>query len=261
MRYLGMIAALADKENPRLQALRRLAIQEMVARGFKHVANKKMRYLPAPFATICLAHLLNCLLGTGLNDKPTAQTDDDLKPLYPEADFSFEKSTPESLQQEVKAQISMRYRFDLANDWVQEGKQLQMLREVSLKLGLQLEAKDYAFTKGQNSSGSDAGSDIGAPPQTNGHVNGASKKKKKNADRSPSRVAASPSTPPMTFVPDDIQNIVPVVKEASPKVSCLEGICLSLALTLPRAFSPKKPSTLAEYQLPRTKKSSVRNSS
>ncbi|EON63470.1 protein TIF31 [Coniosporium apollinis CBS 100218] len=217
MRYLGMIATLADKENPRLQALRRLAIQEMVARGFKHVANKKMRYLPAPFATTCLAHLLNCLLGTGLNDKPTAQTDDDLKPLYPEADFSFEKSTPESLQQEVKAQISMRYRFDLANDWVQEGKQLQMLREVSLKLGLQLEAKDYAFTKGQNSSGSDAGSDIGAPPQTNGHVNGASKKKKKNADRSPSRVAASPSTPPMTFLPDDIQNIVPVVKEASPK--------------------------------------------
>ncbi|KAF2092310.1 hypothetical protein K490DRAFT_33100 [Saccharata proteae CBS 121410] len=216
MRYLGRIATLADKEDPRLKAVKRLAVQEMIARGFKHVANEKLRYLPALFSTACVAHLLNCLLGGGLNGKPVAETDASLKALYSDADFSFESVTPESLKQEVLDEVAKRFRYELGESWVESGKQLQMLREVSLKLGFQLEAKDYAFTKDAVADNSD--SDNAVKPTTNGHSTGGKKKSKKGADRSPARAVSSPSpSQTVTFHPDDIQNIVPIVKEASPK--------------------------------------------
>ena len=220
IRYLGKIATLADKDDPRLQALKRLAIQEMISRGFKHVTNQRLRYLPVPFAAPCVAHLLNCLLGEGLNSSPVAETDTAIKSMYPEVDFSFEKITPESLKSEILDQVALRYRFDLGNDWIEQGKQLQLLREVSLKLGLQLEAKEYTFTNQQLADSATANETVAAPA-TNGHANGSSKKKKKGP--SPPRAASPiPTTPSQTFHTDDVQNIVPVVKEASPKVTSLD---------------------------------------
>ncbi|KAH7371643.1 clustered mitochondria-domain-containing protein [Pyrenochaeta sp. MPI-SDFR-AT-0127] len=215
IRYLGKIAELADKPDPRLQALKRLVIQEMIARGFKHFANSKLRNVAAPFAAPCVAHLLNCLLGADVADKPVAEGDNSLKTMYPEADFSFEKLTPDTLKKEVLAQIALRYRYDLGQSWIEAGKQLQLLREVSLKLGLQLVSKQYAFTKDDLSNS--AASDTAAVPQTNGHSTSSSKKKKNKAS-SPTR-AASPvvNLPLQTFHADDVLNIVPIVKEASPK--------------------------------------------
>lgn len=215
VRYLGKVAELADKSDPRLQALKRLVIQEMIARGFKHFANSKLRNVAAPFAAAAAAHLLNCLLGAGVSEKPVAETDNSLKAMYPEADFSFEKLTPETLKKEVLAQVVLRYRYDLGQSWVETGKQLQLLREVSLKLGLQLESKQYAFTKEALANGVSAKTP--AAPQTNGHSTSSSKKKK-NKNASPPR-AESPAVnlPPQTFHADDILNVVPIIKEASPK--------------------------------------------
>ena len=214
VRYLGKIAELADQEDPRLQALRRLVIQEMIARGFKHFASSKLRNIPTPFAAAAVAHLLNCLLGADANAKPVAETDATLRAMYPEADFSFEKLDPETLKSEVIAQIALRYRFDLGKSWIQPGKQLQLLREVALKLGLQLEVKDYAFTKNALSTNGTA-TDASAPA-TNGHA--VSSKKKKNKNGSPARAESpAPAVTRQTFHADDILNIVPVVKEAAPK--------------------------------------------
>ncbi|KAJ4361888.1 Intracellular distribution of mitochondria [Neocucurbitaria cava] len=214
IRYLGKIAELADKPDPRLQALKRLLIQEMIARGFKHFANSKLRNVSAPFAAPCVAHLLNCLLGAEVSAKPVAEGDSSLKAMYPEADFSYEKLTPETLKKEVLAQIALRYRYDLGQSWIESDKQLQLLREVSLKLGLQLVSKQYAFTKDTLTNG--AVPETPAAPQTNGHST--SSKKKKNKTSSPPR-DASPAVnlPPQTFHADDVLNIVPVIKEASPK--------------------------------------------
>ncbi|KAF1935436.1 hypothetical protein EJ02DRAFT_428437 [Clathrospora elynae] len=215
IRYLGKIAELADKPEPRLQALKRLVVQEMIARGFKHFANSKLRNVPAPFAAAAAAHLLNCLLGAEVSAKPVAESESSLKPMYPEADFSFEKLTPESLKKEILAQIALRYRYDLGQSWIESGKQLQLLREVALKLGLQLESKQYAFTKEAFANG--AASATPAAPQTNGHSTSSSKKRK-NKTTPPAR-AASPTVtlPQQTFHADDILNMVPVIKEASPK--------------------------------------------
>jgi protein TIF31 len=216
IRYLGKIAELADKPDPRLQALKRLVVQEMIARGFKHFANSKLRNVTAPFSAACIAHLLNCLLGADVNAKPVAESDEEIKQIFlnGEGDFSFEKLTPESLKKEVVAQIALRYRYDLGNSWVESGKELQMLREISLKLGLQLQSRQYAFTKEALTNG--AATQAPAAPQTNGHST--SSKKKKNKTVTPPR-ADSPavSLPVQTFHAEDILNIVPVIKEASPK--------------------------------------------
>ncbi|KAH9873212.1 Intracellular distribution of mitochondria [Plenodomus biglobosus] len=214
VRYLGKIAELADKPDPRLQALKRLVIQEMIARGFKHFANSKLRNVPTPFAAAAAAHLLNCLLGAEVNAKPVAESETSLKAMYPEGDFSFEQLDCESLKKEVSAQVALRYRYDLGESWIESGKQLQVLREVSLKLGLQLESKQYAFTKEAYANG--VASKAPVNPQTNGHAT--SSKKKKNKNPSPPR-AESPAInlPEQTFHADDVLNIVPVIKEASPK--------------------------------------------
>jgi protein TIF31 len=217
IRYMGKIAELADKPDPRLQALKRLVVQEMIARGFKHYANSKLRNVSAPFSAACVAHLLNCLLGADVNAKPVAESDEEIKNMFltPEDDFSFEKLNPETLKKEVVAQIALRYRYDLGKSWVETGKELQLLREVSLKLGLQLQSRQYAFTKEAFANGA-AAQPVSAP-QTNGHATTSSKKKKNKTITPPRADSPAVNLPSQTFHADDILNIVPVVKEASPK--------------------------------------------
>ncbi|KAH8815786.1 clustered mitochondria-domain-containing protein [Xylogone sp. PMI_703] len=224
IRYLGKIATVAEGE--RLGALRILAIQEMVSRAFKHVAGKYLRYLPGPFAGSCVAHLLNCLLGTELNPNPKADIDEALAKLYGDADLGFQGITPESLRQELARQVFRRYRYTLDDGWFSQVKHLQMLREVSLKLGLQLEVKDYRFTpqtpaitaeKSPAANGTTSKDGTATAGQSS-----SSKKKKKAREGSPSSISSGNATTPHTFTADDIVNIVPIIKEASPRSSLAE---------------------------------------
>lgn len=220
IRYLGSLAKLAKEKGSRLDALSTLLVQEMVARAFKHIANQKLRNVPGPFAASCAAHLLNCLLGADVNAAPRAEIDSSLREIYPEGDFSFEKVTPGSLRAEIEKQVALRYHFTLESGWFNSLRHLQLLRDVAIKLGIQLGARDFAFTKAQ------AEGLRKALPATNG-VNGAGqdegkKKKKKGGDSgSPARAAAQEKAI-VTFVPDDIVNIVPLVKDASPRSSLAE---------------------------------------
>lgn len=223
VRYLGEIARLAgEKEDNRMQALKQLCVQEMVSRAFKHIANKQLRDLPPAFSQSCVAHLLNCLLGAEYNAEPKAEFDQELKKIYPETDFSVEKVTPQTLKDEIVRQVALRYRHTVEGEVVQSGKQLQMLREVSLKLGLQLEAKDYTFSKDASAQQADLekkpSSDSLKVPQTNGTEGGSKKKNKKRTAASPARaeVATAPAQA-VTFHPDNVFNSVPIVKEASPR--------------------------------------------
>lgn len=209
MRYLTKV--IAASEGPRLQRLADLCQQEIVARSFKHVASKYLRYLPMPLTSACIAHLLNCFVGFGFNSKPTSDVDESLKALYPEADSSFTKLTPESLRSEIESEAARRFRHILESGWETQLKPLQVLREVSLKLGFQLQHKDFQFSAD------------GCKPEpekattANGHANGDSKKKKKKArDGSPASTT-SPAVMPTTFVADDVLNVVPIVKDSAPR--------------------------------------------
>ncbi|KAH8423801.1 translation initiation factor 3 subunit CLU1 [Aspergillus melleus] len=217
IRYLGKLAQLSLEKGSRLEALSTLLVQEMIARGFKHIANEYLRNVPAPFVASCVAHLLNCLIGTDVNANPRAEIDAAMREIYPEADFSFEKVTPASLRADIEKQVTLRYRFTLAPEWFSSLRHLQLLRDISIKLGLQLGAREFAFEKSQ----------LPKVPATNG-VNGAgnddgkkNKKKKGGDSNSPAR-AASPEKPALSIVPDDILNIVPLVKDASPRSSLAE---------------------------------------
>lgn len=239
IRYLGKLASLSQEQGLRLQALKALATQEMITRAFKHLSNNYLKDLPIPFATTCLAHLLNCLLGSGLTKSPTAHIDEDLEFLYKNADYSFTKATVESVKSDIESHVYLRYRYVLEESWVSEIKHIQLLREISLKLGLQFAAKDYQFAPLLNSIEeklvSKINGDSTVPAQNdqvnghvnghvngliNGHVNGANaKKKRKNADSS-SPVSSNGSQvlpSPVTFFPDDIVNIVPIIKDACAK--------------------------------------------
>lgn len=222
IRYLGKIAELA--EGKRLESLRLLAVQEMVSRAFKHIAGKYLRYLPIPLTAAAVAHLLNCLLGTGLNSKPKAEIDECMAVLYPEADLNFQEVTPERLKREIENQILRRYRYPIGESWVSNIKHLQLLREVSLKLGLQLEIKDYRFTNHDSNTTADAArttNGASKEPAMNGQST-SSKKKKKTRDGSPASTSSGHAVSSQTFTPDNILSIVPVIKEASPRSSLAE---------------------------------------
>jgi protein TIF31 len=225
IRYLGKIATLA--EGKRLEALNTLAVQEMVSRAFKHVAGKYLRYLPITFTGACIAHLLNCLLGADFNPRPVADIDESLRALYPEADLGFKDVTPEGLRREIEIQVTRRYKFTLDESWSGSIKTLQLFREVSLRLGLQVESKVYNFTKDSipNTETSQAtnGAKEVATATTTSSSSSSKKKKKAARDGSPASFNGSAhSGPPVTFVADDILNIVPIIKEASPKSSLAE---------------------------------------
>ncbi|KAI9836726.1 MAG: Intracellular distribution of mitochondria [Sclerophora amabilis] len=221
IRYLGKVADMAKEYEPRLESLRALAKQEMLSRAFKHVANRYLRYLPMPFATSCVAHLLNCLLGVRPNDDPVPEVNHGLRSFYPECDFGFEKVTPEMLRKDIERQVRLRYRFELETDWLSQTKHAQLLREIALKLGLQLEAKDYSFTrcsdiKGQSSSQLTNGTS--KLLNTAASSSTSNKKKKKAADHSPpSSVMSNDHSSPLVFSAENILNIAPIVKEAAPR--------------------------------------------
>lgn len=217
IRYIGKLAELSGET--RLHCLRDICVREMVARSFKHVSAKYLKYLPLPLTSACIAHLLNCLLGFRLNPKPTADIDESLKALYDDADLAFEKVTPESLRQAIKDETTRRFRYTLEDGWHNHIRQLQLLREVSLKLGIQLQSKTFAFGAEPEANPEKPAADKLA---VNGHTNGDSKKKRKKArDGSPASIASSTSTP-HTFAPDDVVNVVPIVKDSSPRSTLAE---------------------------------------
>lgn len=223
IRYLGRLAEASLEKGHRLQAFSGVVLQEMVARAFKHIANGHLRHLPAVFAASAIAHLLNCLLGVEYNPKPRPEIEEELRSLYPDGDFSFETMNPTNLKAAMEKQVLIRYRYQLPSDWQTTVQALPLLREIALKLGLQLVARDYTFKTGSRlavdlspaRSSSDTQSNNGGS-----NDEGGKKKKKKGVDQSlAKKVPVKPST---TFTPEDILNIAPTVKDAAPRSALAE---------------------------------------
>ncbi|KAK4195580.1 clustered mitochondria protein [Triangularia verruculosa] len=224
MRYLGKLAQGSD--NTRLECFREVCVREMIARSFKHIAAKYLKNLPLALTSACFAHLYNCLLGFGLNPKPQADMDEAYRALFSDADFSFEKVTPESLREEVQQEVARRFRYTLAENWYSEAKPLQLLRETALKLGLQLQASKFHFTQAEaDAAAAVAAAPAPVPAQTNGQApvestGGKKKKGKKARDASPASVMST--VVPHTFTPDDFANVVPLIKDSAPRSALAE---------------------------------------
>lgn len=211
IRYLGKVATLAQEKGARLESLITLTVQEMVSRSFKHIANRYLRHLPPTFVPAAIAHLLNCLLGAEVNASPRAEIDKSLREMYAGEDFSFETVTPEALRADIEKQVLLRYRYSLPAEWSSSIKAPQMLREVALKLGLQLGAREFHFSKATLPAVKEQSP---APEESK------KSKKKKGAEKTEAR-APSPA-PVVSFSPDDILNVVPLVKDAAPRSALAE---------------------------------------
>ncbi|SPO02699.1 related to translation initiation factor CluA [Cephalotrichum gorgonifer] len=218
IRYLGKIASQCT--DPRLLCLKDVCVQDMITRAFKHVVAKYLRRLPFTLAPACIAHLLNCLLGSKVNAKPTADIDPSMKALYSDADLSFENVTPQSLKASIEEQVAHRFKYELPEGWVESAKPRQLLREISLALGLQIQARDYNFGNGEVTA---APADTAAPtPAANGSSAEGQQKKKKKKARDGSPASTPPASVAHTFSAEDILNIVPIVKHSAPRSSLAE---------------------------------------
>lgn len=229
----------ADKEkerdsDKRLELLVAMAKGEMVKRGFKHTATRLLKPLPPAMVQSAVAHLLNCLLGGQLNTKPEAVVDESGRAMYPDTDMRWTELSPASLATEIRQQVRRRFQHSLAAsaDLVPKGREVQVLREVCLKMGWQVEAKEYRFGKDcaalevpSQGLAEKASSESLGVPQTNGDHgagSGSSKNKKKKKHASDRAVSPSPSVngaPPAvtTFAPANVLNVVPLVKHSAPR--------------------------------------------
>ncbi|KAH8144960.1 uncharacterized protein LAJ45_10980 [Morchella importuna] len=217
VRYLGTIAKLALEQGNKLISIQIISIQEMVARACKYILNGLLRGLPNPLAPFCISHFLNCLLGAEHNPNPKVVKDDGLWKLYHDADFSFEQLNIQDLRASIEKEVQKRYRFELEAGWETKIKPLQMLREIALKLGLQMRIKDYQF--GSVKEG-EAAKPKEEPTPTNG--NGKSGKGKKKSPAASVADFTEVSKSGSTFEPDDLMNIVPIVKDSASKSQLAE---------------------------------------
>ncbi|KAI5792436.1 clustered mitochondria-domain-containing protein [Peziza echinospora] len=222
IRYLGTIAKLAIEHGSKLESIKIITLQEMVARASKHVLNALLRGLPGPLTPYAISHFLNCLLGSEYNPSPQSEKDQQLWTLYHDADFNFEKLTPEALREVIEKEVLRRFRYELPSGWASEIKHAQLLREISLKLGLQLGIRKYNFKPLTEEEKAALAAKPVAAPTTNGTSGGGKKKKKAAAAAAAAIEEVTPALPPTTFVADDICNVVPLVKDAASRSQLAE---------------------------------------
>ncbi|CAG8445698.1 10634_t:CDS:10 [Funneliformis caledonium] len=176
MRYLGMIANIIDEsQDKKLDHVKHLVIHEMIIRASKRILRGLLRELPLTYVPYCISHFLNCLIGADYNPNPQSMVSDTTigidNPTY-----AYINLTPSSLLQQIRDTILIRFRYRLSDNFINVNvRKLPLLREICLRVGIQIASQGYNFVK---------------------------KKSKKRLT---------------TFLPDDILNLIPTVKQANPR--------------------------------------------
>lgn len=142
--------------------------------------------LPLTRVSDCITHFFNLLFGCKGS-----------KPSLNNPSFKYNALTFSRLRAFVENEVKARFRYVLPEDfWNHDIKPLQCLRELCLRLGIQLKNKDYKFMPVKNGGGPGGG-------KKNGTSNG------------------------LIFIPDDVLNVLPVIKRSNVGISlaeeCLEA--------------------------------------
>jgi len=132
------------------------------------------------------------------NPLPVSSEDDDF--INSSASAAWTKLDVGSIQEEITTEVFKRYRYKLDDTWWNECKCIVLLRELCLKMGFQLKAREYVFEKLEKTEA------VNGNGKSKKAVNGANGHKSED----------------VTFHPEDVLNVVPVVKDAPLKVTCLE---------------------------------------
>lgn len=241
VRYLGYIAHLAHpsqkekldqdiikKAGPGhegfLKVIRSIAVQEMVLRASKRILRSLLKGIEYADVSACVSHFLNCLLGSSVESSPS--------PAYQPSQFAngpapaWTGLTPESLAEQVRSEVKRRFRFELPRLYLEtELRKAQLLREICLRNGIQLKLQDYRFeptdapiAAGLNGHAAQASED--SLGEGEGAKSGGKKKKKKGSSKKAE--AAHKRERTTTFEPEDVLNLLPVVKDSTPKSTLAE---------------------------------------
>lgn len=196
-----------------------VVVQEMIARGTKHVLRKLSRDLPMPLMSTFISHFFNCLFGTDINKNPICLIDEDLKMMYSFKDLEFTKLNSQDVLNLITNEVFIRFRFNLPKDWNKSlVKPLQLFREISIKFGIQWKCQNFGFTKEEFERM------VNLEGRGNDTNDNGKKKKGSKLNKSNSVITKTSPNRQTIFIPDDILAFVPIIKDSTYKSSILEEI-------------------------------------
>ncbi len=127
VRYLGRIAT--SLTDPKLKCIKQVATREMTSRAVKHIVNKELAKVDFIHAQAVVSHALNCLFDCHSED------------VDPEHRLRFSGLTSQDFRAAVSKEAKIRFGYDInAFDHC-----TALLREVCMKLGVQLRMRDYVL--------------------------------------------------------------------------------------------------------------------
>ncbi|KAI7900383.1 clustered mitochondria-domain-containing protein [Cokeromyces recurvatus] len=212
MRYLGKLAELVSvNKDKRIDYIHKLIIQEMIVRVSKRLLRKYLSKCSPEETSLCISHFLNCLLGSSFNLKPS--------PVLPEGtnrnDFEWAQITPVGLKKLVIQQVLLRFRYKLEETAFEQLRFLPTLRELCIRVGIQISARDYRTEPySEEERTAFAAEDAAFNRKKQEQINSRNKKSKKH-QRQLQEINQRPKRRTTTFIPEDIYNLMPTVKQAS----------------------------------------------
>lgn len=212
LRYLGRILDFVQAEGhtAKVSALVIVAQRTIVSRSIKHVLASLSRDVSFPVVPSLISHFLNCFFS---QNNESAIVSSELETLFPD-DLGFKSLTRDAVLDLVKREAHRRFRYHLPGDFSVLLSGLPLLREVCRQFGIQLLARDY-FAPAQHSV--DSTSDIAE------HHEPVHKKKSKKGKKSSNNVTNGATMHRNTmFIPDDICDIMPIIKESTPRSGLAE---------------------------------------
>lgn len=162
----------------------------MVFRASKRILRGLIKGLLADEWSSVVSHFLNCLVGIESDPKPNHEP----SPFILDSPSAWISLTPTSLRAMITTEVQKRFRYNLPDAYLtRDLKKPQIVRELALRFGFQLAAKDYQLEASSSSEEEAA-------------------KAKKGGKKSKTSYGTS------TFEPTDIVAFVPTVKDAEPSV-------------------------------------------
>ncbi|TPX33732.1 hypothetical protein SmJEL517_g03405 [Synchytrium microbalum] len=149
MRYLGYLAEFFETKLPNygIKYTLELCIQEMMARGAKKVVRDYLKDTPSYLWSYCVSHFLNCLFSDD-GVTVTAPVESLHSSFLPNSDAPppFAALTPALLHERIQREVLSRFRYTLAPSWW-KSRRLRLLRSICIKVGIQIEARDYGLSQ------------------------------------------------------------------------------------------------------------------
>ncbi|KAI9611110.1 hypothetical protein H4Q26_008959 [Puccinia striiformis f. sp. tritici PST-130] len=220
-----------DDQNVVLQASIGLLQSEMVFRACKHILNQMLLTTSESEACPCISHFLNCLLGQSAAI-PSSE------PCLDQSS-AWRTCTRQSLRSQITSAIRRHFRYALPSSFLLSDS-LAPRSKCRQRAGPE-KCRDFTnhrrpapATNGQTNSTDDENSTEGATPNESSAPSAPKNIKKKKKSKS-KKGAASPSASVdgQTFSPNDILNLLPIVRDST----CRSSVADELYAEGRKAFS------------------------